>query len=225
MQSEALSPAPASPTNGASSSVTGLAENFDSFLKLLTTQLSNQDPLSPMDANQFTEQLVQFTGVEQAIKTNTMLENLVGLVRTDQLARGLDYVGAEVEAEGAAVQLGADRGATFHYEIEERAAAVQVDILDERGNLVHRAAGETGAGQHTVPWDGTDAQGNRLPEGLYRMEVSAVDAAGRPVPVSTQISGTVDGVETRGDRLLLSVDGVLVDQESITRISRPQAEG
>src|SRR5512132_470358 len=76
----------------------GLADDFDSFLQLLTTQLKHQDPLSPMDANQFTQQLVQFSSVEQAIKTNDVLGQLLSLVRSDQIGRSLDYLGAEVEA-------------------------------------------------------------------------------------------------------------------------------
>lgn len=225
MPTDALSATAASPAAPAeSSAVSGLADDFDNFLALLTTQLANQDPLSPMDADQFTQQLVQFTGVEQTIQTNTMLEALVGLARSEQFARGLDYVGAEVEAEGATVHLGADRLANFHYSLEEPAAAVQIDLLDERGNLVHRMAGDPGAGSHSVAWDGVDADGNELPEGLYQMEVRAIDAAGQPVPVSTRISGVVDAVEPREDRLLLSVDGVLVAQESITRIGRPDGD-
>jgi flagellar basal-body rod modification protein FlgD len=83
----------------------GLADDFDSFLHLLTTQLKNQDPLSPMDANQFTPQLVQFSSVEQAIKTNDVLRQLLSLVRSDQIGRSLDYLGAEVEAPGQTLRL------------------------------------------------------------------------------------------------------------------------
>ena len=104
----------------------GLADNFDSFLQLLTAQLKAQDPLSPLDANQFTQQLVQFSGVEQAIKTNEALGQLVALVQGDQLTRSLDYIGAEVEAEGGTIQLGAGAPATVGYELAEQADRVRI---------------------------------------------------------------------------------------------------
>src|SRR5690554_3558349 len=97
----------------------GLADNFDNFLKLLTTQLQHQDPLSPLDPTQFTEQLVQFSGVEQAIKTNEALGQLIALISADRLARAADYVGAEVEAAGQTVRLRDTGSAAFHYRLDQ----------------------------------------------------------------------------------------------------------
>jgi flagellar basal-body rod modification protein FlgD len=201
----------------------GLADNFDNFLKLLTTQLQSQDPLSPLDATRFTEQLVQFTGVEQAIKTNDVLGQLVALVRADQMARAVGYLGAAVEAEGQTVRLDGDGPATVRYRLDQTAAEVAISIYDEAGRLVGGRQGATSSGVHDVPWDGRDPSGAQLPEGLYRVEVSASDAAGAPVPVSTTIVGTVDGVEMLGERLMLSVDGVLLPIDSITTVRRPPA--
>jgi len=215
--------ATAAAATGASRSTTGLAEDFDSFLKLLTTQLTSQDPLQPMDADQFTQQLVQFTGVEQAIKTNGALDKLLGLLRADQQARAIEYLGAEVEARGQSVHLGASGGARFHYRLEQPAESVSIAIYDERGQRVFAGQGEGGVGNHAVAWNGEDARGRRLPEGLYRLEVQAA-AGGTTVPVATTITGTVDGVETRAEDLLLSVDGALVAPDAITRIRRPSTD-
>jgi flagellar basal-body rod modification protein FlgD len=192
------------PPNAASGRI-GLADNFDNFLKLLTTQLQSQDPLSPLDATQFTEQLVQFTGVEQAIKTNDVLGQLVALVRADQVTRAVDYLGAEVEANG------------------QPAAEATISIYNEAGRLVRIQAGEASPGVHTVPWDGRDQAGARLPDGLYRVDVAAEDPAGAAAPVSTTIAGVVDGVELQGDRLMLSVAGVLLPLDAVTTIRRPPA--
>ena len=210
-------------TSAAAGSRIGLADNFDNFLKLLTTQLENQDPLSPLDATQFTEQLVQFTGVEQAIKTNDVLGQLVALVRADQVGRAVGYLGAEVEAAGQTVRLDADGPATVRYRLDQSAAEVTISIYDEAGRLVGRQLGQASSGVHDLAWDGRDHTGARLPEGLYRVEVSATSAAGAPVPVSTTIAGTVDGVELLGERTMLSVDGVLLPLEAITSIRRPPA--
>jgi flagellar basal-body rod modification protein FlgD len=200
----------------------GLADDFDSFLQLLTTQLKNQDPLSPLDANQFTEQLVQFSAVEQAIKGNDVLGQLLAVIRGDQIARSVDYIGAEVEAAGQTIQLGAAGTAQVHYRLDQTAAAVRIDIYDSSGRLVASQQGDPGLGRHSVVWDGRGESGARLPDGLYRVDVVASDAAGKAVPVTTTIRGLVDGVEIAGDRLLLSVEGVLMPLESITAIYRPQ---
>ncbi len=212
----------ANPSPAASGRI-GLADNFDNFLKLLTTQLQSQDPLSPLDATKFTEQLVQFTGVEQAIKTNDVLGQLVALVRADQMARAVDYLGAEVEAEGQTVRLDADGPATVRYRLDQTAAEVVIDIYDKAGRLVGNRQGQASSGVHDVRWDGRDQSGAQLPEGLYRVEVRASDAGGAPVPVSTTIAGTVDGIEMLGERLMLSIDGVLLPRDAITTIRRPPA--
>lgn len=218
----------AATTNAASSAAAnsriGLADNFDNFLKLLTTQLQNQDPLSPLDATQFTEQLVQFSGVEQAIKTNDVLGQLITLVRADRIARAVDYLGAEVEAAGQTVRLDDGGPATVHYRLDQSAAKVVISIYDEAGRLVRTREGDASSGVHTLAWDGRDQNGARLPEGLYRVEVVASTAAGSAVPVRTTIAGIVDGVELLGERLMLSVGGVLLPLEAITTIRRPPAD-
>jgi flagellar basal-body rod modification protein FlgD len=199
----------------------GLADSFDSFLKLLTAQLAAQDPLAPMDANQFTEQLVQFTGVEQAIKTNEAIGQLVALMQGQQMARAVDYLGAEVEAGGDSLRLGAEGSVQAHYQLDQAAAAVAIRIVDASGRQVAQLTGPTGAGGQQVTWDGRDQSGTRLPEGLYRVQVVATDAAGQPVPSSNRVTGIVDGVEMVGDQLLLSLDGALVPLDAVTAIRRP----
>jgi flagellar basal-body rod modification protein FlgD len=220
MQIAATTSATAAPAGGR----IGLADNFDGFLKLLTTQLQSQDPLSPLDATQFTEQLVQFTGVEQAIKTNDVLNQLVALVRADQISRAVGYIGAEVEAKGQTVRLDADGPAKVRYRLDQPAAEVTISIYNEAGRLVGTRQGKAIAGVHEVPWDGRDQNGAKLPEGLYRVDVVAKNAAGAPVPASTTVAGIVDGVELLGERVMLSVDGVLLPLDALATIRRPTAD-
>ena len=202
----------------------GLADNFDGFLKLLTTQLTSQDPLEPLNANEFTAQLVQFTGVEQSIKTNSMLEELLGLTRGDQLARGADLVGASVEVDAGTVRVASDGISSATYRLPESAAAVDLRIRNGAGEVVWQGAGKTAQGAHDVQWNGLDARGQRLPSGLYQVEVNAVDAAGRAVPAETTITGTVDGVELGGDgQMMLSVDGVLVPSDFVVALRQAAA--
>jgi flagellar basal-body rod modification protein FlgD len=152
-----------------------------------------------------------------------VLGQLVALVRADQIARAADYLGAEVEAEGQTVRLTAGEPATVRYRLDQSAAAVAISIYDQAGRLVRTQRGDATSGVHTVPWDGRDQTGARLPDGLYRVEVAASSAAGAPVPVSTTIAGVVDGVELLGERLMLSVDGILWPLDAITTIRRPPA--
>jgi flagellar basal-body rod modification protein FlgD len=214
---------PTAATTGATApnSKIGLADSFDGFLKLLTTQLKNQDPLSPMDANQFTEQLVQFTAVEQAIKTNESIGQLVALMKGQEIARSLDYLGTEIEAGGDTIRLGAAGDVDVQYRLDQSAAEVAISIYDGAGSLVSQGSGPTGVGSHRQSWDGRDLNGSRLPEGFYRVEIAATDASGQELPVSNRIGGLVDGVEMSGERLLLSVGGVLVPLDSVTAIRRP----
>jgi flagellar basal-body rod modification protein FlgD len=214
--------AASTPTASASSAL-GLAESFDSFLQLLTTQLTNQDPLEPLDPAQFTEQLVQFTGVEQAIKTNRTLEELLSLMKGAELARSVDYLGAEVVMGGKTIELDASGPAAIHYQLDAPAAAVAVEIQNAAGEPVLVTRGPTAAGNQVVAWDGRDADGVPQPDGLYQFEVRAIDAAGRPLPATPGLSGTVDAVEFQGDRMLLSVDGVLTPIESLTSIRQAAA--
>jgi flagellar basal-body rod modification protein FlgD len=225
MDVTATSAAATAAAAGVASSRVGLADDFDSFLQLLTAQLKAQDPLSPLDANQFTEQLVQFSGVEQAIKTNEALGQLVALIRGDQLARSLDYLGAEVVAASQTLHLGSTGSAQASYLLAQSAAQLRIDIYDGAGRLVASQAGPAAAGSHAIAWDGRAPNGARLPAGDYRFEVVASDAAGQRLPVATNIRGQVDGVEIDGERLLLSVDGVLLPADSVSAIYRPPVDG
>ena len=199
--------------SGTSKSQLGLADDFNSFLQLLTTQLQHQDPLAPMDANQFTQQLVQFSAVEQAIKTNDTLGQLLTAVRGDQIGRSVDYLGAEVEAPGETVRLGGASTAQINYQLAQAASSVAISIYDQAGKLVATRQGAGDAGSHSVAWDGRDQSGSPLPAGLYRVDIAATDATGVPASVSTSVHGVVDGVEISGDQVLLSVDGVLLPLE------------
>jgi flagellar basal-body rod modification protein FlgD len=199
----------------------GLADDFDSFLQLLTTQLKHQDPLSPMDANQFTQQLVQFSSVEQAIKTNDVLGQLLSLVRSDQIGRSLDYLGAEVEAAGQTLRLDGTTPAQVSYHLDQPASAVLISIYDEAGRLVATRQGEGETGNHSITWDGRDQSGQPVTQGLYRVDVAAKNAAGQPITAGTSLRGTVEGVELMDGKIFLSVDGVLLPLDSVTSIRRP----
>jgi flagellar basal-body rod modification protein FlgD len=205
----------------AKKSVTGLADDFDTFLQLLTTQLQNQDPISPMDTDKFTAQLVQFTGVEQQIKTNDTLAELATLLRTDQMARAVTYLGSEVELASDTIGLGPTGGARVFYDLPTDAASVKIFVRDDQGRVIGTFAGDTGRGDHQFAWDGTDAGGRRQPVGQYGVDVVAFDQAGELIDSSFTTAGIVDGVELDGGNVMLSVGGMLTPLDQVRSVRTP----
>lgn len=172
-----------------------LAENFDTFLIMLTTQLKHQDPLSPMDSTQFTNQLVQFANVEQQIAANSNLEKLIDGNAISQRAWSISYIGQTVEAITDQLPL---QGATetetnvlnhaeggkenISYTLPQNAKTVTVTIKDAEGNTVRTLTGAAASiGRHEMQWDGTNASGGQAPDGIYTFNVAAVDSAGNTI--------------------------------------------
>lgn len=194
-----------------------LAETFDNFLLLLTTQLQNQDPLSPMDTNEFTEQLVAFTEVEQSIKTNDRLEQLIDLQLSNQLNSAAGYIGRTVEAESDTLFL--DQGeAEISYALSGASAATAIQIRDASGAIVRTIAGETGPGLHSLEWDGLDESGNALPDGVYGFAVSALDADGAQLAVATGTTGRVTGVEVIEGQVVLSLGDLKIPIDKVVSV-------
>lgn len=196
-------------TTGASKSLAGLADNFDNFLVLLTTQLKNQDPTAPMDTNDFTSQLVSFTGVEQAVNTNSNLEKLISLTKTNQTNDAVGYLGKTVEVEGSAGSL-TNGKAEFFYNIEEDADYTSILITDQDGRLVKSIDGNTKAGKSSLAWDGKSESGRQMPDGMYNILVKAVDAQGNEIKTSTTVTSTVNGVTIKDGSPMLTLTNTLV---------------
>jgi flagellar basal-body rod modification protein FlgD len=201
---------------------TKLSADFDSFLKLLTTQLQTQDPLAPMDAEKFTSQLVQFSAVEQAIQTNTQLESLVGLMRTTQHTSALQYVGATVDLDNQRLHLPYGGDAEVAYTLEAPAESVSISIVDDAGAVVRQLTGPTGRGPQSVTWDGLGDDRLGQPAGSYGVRIEAFNAAGGAVPVTLATTGTVDALLQTDSGLVLSVGGRSYPIDAVRAI-RPSA--
>jgi flagellar basal-body rod modification protein FlgD len=205
------------------SSTKTLAGNFDTFLKLLTTQLRQQDPLQPMDASAFTSQLVQFATVEQAIQTNTKLEDLTKLTRAGGTAAATGLLGQDVTATTSELALGADGDATIRYSLPKQAAEVQISILDAGGRVVQTAAGATAAGDQTVTWNGLGPDGQRLAAGTYTVKITAKDADGAELAAEQLVSGRVQRIEPGDGDVQLVVGGVAVPLAAVRDVRPPAA--
>lgn len=206
------------------SSTTNLTETFDNFLTLLTTQLQNQDPLEPLDTNQFTEQLVQFANVEQAISTNTKLDQLIAAQGSNQLTGALDYIGKTVTVEGTGLDL-VDGSATLAYDLSGAASSVTVLVVDALGQPVASLKGPSGTGSQEIVWDGKDDQGNQLPDGRYGFSVQALDGQGDPVALTQGSLGRVSGIELVNGEIILSVGSLQVSLSQILSVRAPAGGG
>lgn len=172
-----------------------LTDDYTTFLKLLTTQLQNQDPTSPMDSSQFTQQLVQYSQVEQQIKSNQKLDTLISNQNSAGVGSSLGYLGKTIEMDGSNFTYD-NNDASFNYTLSNVAKTVKVEIYDESGTLVRTQSGASGTlGKHTVLWDGKDDDGKELSKGLYSVKVTAADATGAAVTAKVSTNGKVDGVE------------------------------
>jgi len=205
--------------NSGSSAGASLAETFDTFLTLLTTQLQYQDPLNPMDTNEFTSQLVEFTGVEQAISTNKKLDSLIALYNGGQLNDAVGYIDKTVGADGIILML-QDGTSTITYDLGGNAKEANILIIDEQGNTVRTLEGDTEVGHHELAWDGKDENGNQLEDGLYGFLVTAVDANDKPVPLVQGTAGKVTGVKMVDGEVILEVGELEIALADVLAISQ-----
>lgn len=216
---EAVTPTAAA-TDTAALGRARLAENFDAFLSLLTVQLKNQDPLSPLDSNQFTQQLVQMTGVEQQLLTNDLLKKLVGNTASG-VSTAVSLIGKEVRAVSSDAAL-AGGDARWTYTLDRPASDVKLEILDSRGRVVRALApSDNKAGEHTLTWDGKGDGGSTLPDGVYSLRVTARDSQGTAVRSTVFADGLVTGVEQADGRTLITVNGAKVLWDKVTTIRQP----
>lgn len=198
-----------------------IAENFDTFLSLLTTQLKNQNPLDPLDTNEFTAQLVQFSGVEQAIQTNKNLEQLLALQTANALTGVVDYIGKTVTAEGVISEL---RGGSAKWTLNAAGAAgAEITIRNANGQPVFTDTVSLEPGSSVYSWNGRLSDGTPAPEGAYAITVDAHDAAGNRVAVSTAVSGRVTGVDLTGSEPLLNIGNSQVKLSAVKSIVLDQS--
>jgi flagellar basal-body rod modification protein FlgD len=182
-----------------------IAGNFTTFLQLLTTQLQNQNPLDPLDTNQFTQQLVQFAGVEQQINMNTQLKTMVTLQQTAQATQALNFVGATVEVSGSNAQM-SNHQAQWTYNPTSPATAT-FSISNASGQTVFTQTGVVQPGAQQFTWNGVDNNGQQWPDGNYTLTITATGANGQSVGVPTQIIGVVSSVDLTQNPPVLSIAG------------------
>jgi flagellar basal-body rod modification protein FlgD len=216
----AAAPAATSSTaNGADpTGALNFTQNFDTFLTLLTTQLKNQDPLSPMNTDQFTQQLVMFSEVEQQIKTNSQLSTMISAQTSGEAIAALPMIGRTIEYTGdqTVLQNGA---AGFSYTLPTDAAAATIAIHDANGATVFSKTVDPTAGKHAFIWNGQTSGGVQLPDGgTFKLTVQAVDAKNTPIAATTTAVGAVSGVSVNNNVATFNVSGVQVPMNQLVNV-------
>lgn len=195
-----------------------LSGDYANFLKLLTTQLKNQDPTAPTDTNQLTQQIASLSQVEQQIATNKNLEKLLSVFNVSQMGNIVSYIGKQVDATGNQGYL-TGGAAEFAYSLPEGAKSSTVSISDKDGNVVFSGAGTTLAGRNEVYWDGTNSfTGKKMGDGMYTFKVTAKDEAGKDLTPTTYTTGVVTAVDSQNGTATLSLGKLSVPVSDVLSV-------
>lgn len=200
-----------------------IAGNFDTFLKLLTTQLQNQNPMDPLDMNQFTQQLVQFAEAEQSVKLNENMERMVQLSAANAINNAVGYIGKEVTTSGSSAQF-KDGEASWAVTLADDSPEATITVENENGTPVYTETGPLSAGTQVFTWDGRTNAGGFAPEGTYTLSVVAGDGNGGTIETTTATSGIIDGVDMSGDEPVLLSGGWEIRLEDIESIKDPASD-
>jgi len=201
----------------ASDKTTGIADNFQTFLTLLTTQLQHQNPMDPLDTNQFTQQLVQFAGIEQQLRSNDQLKALVEIEKSAQATQALVYVGNKVAVDGSKAVF--DKSATWNFQSDKDTTAT-ITITNSTGQTAFTGNFSLKQGNSSFVWDGKGNDGVQFPAGTYTLTATGKDSSGNSVAISTEVVGVVDSVDLTASPPLLSIGGQNYTTDKIKRVIR-----
>lgn len=201
------------------SSKNRLADSEATFLKLLTTQLKNQDPLSPLDSNQFTQQITQMTGVEQQLLTNDLLTKLVGL-SDGGLSSSVNLIGKQVKAASDSAAL-TNGSASWSYDLAGLAKDATITVTNSAGQTVYtQTASDQAKGSHDFTWNGKTTDGRQLPDGdSYTVKIAAKAADGSAVAATPYVSGVATGVESLNGGTVVSIGKTKVPVSQIVSVT------
>ena len=199
--------------NGAMGTLSG---NFQTFLKMLMTQLQNQDPTSPLDTNQFTSQLVQFASVEQQINTNSSLTSLIQLTQATGVLQSSSMVGHQVAVESDHLTL--QNGSAKLQFTAPAAGQVAVAIYSDSGTKLADALVNATKGSNSWSWNGTNSIGNKVADGSYRVAVVGANQDGSTLALPFTVVGTATGVEQQDKSLQLQLGGLAVDFSKVKSV-------
>ncbi len=212
----ASSASAASATPSTPNALTSLSSNFQDFLGLLMTQLQNQDPTSPMDTNQFTSELVQFTGVQQQINTNASLTQLIQLTQGGEMLQASSIVGKQVDVQSN--QLPLQNGSAEVQYTTTSAEPVSISVYNNSGVQVQNVSLNAQSGTNTWTWNGTDSSGATMPNGTYTVAVVGANPDGSTTALPFTVVGTVTGVQSNSSGMQVDLGGLTTGFSNVQQV-------
>lgn len=201
-----------------------LAQDFDDFLKLLTTQLQNQDPLDPTDTTEFTNQLVGFSQVEQQINLNKKMENLINITSSNSLQQALGYIGLQARYDGNQIYTPGDAGVSnIHYNLSDNVNKATLRIVDATGDTVYTADLTKTSGDHDFEWNGKDFSGKAVKAGTYKALIDIDKLPETSPKLKISVSSRVTGIESKKGETYLTMGDFAVPLSGITSADVPHA--
>jgi len=198
-----------------------LGEDQELFLQLLVTQLESQNPLDPMETETFVDQITQFSQLEQQVMTNDELVSLRGDVQAANSRIEPSFIGKNVEAITPVIGL---TGGTAEFDLilDRASASTSLTIFDVNGQVVSNLSGPTNSGRTTLTWDGTDNNGNTLPDGPYFVEPQAVDAEGATIPAQTIVTAPVKEVRfgLEGESTFVLEHDAIISEDELVAVKQ-----
>ncbi|WP_243358695.1 flagellar hook assembly protein FlgD [Fundidesulfovibrio terrae] len=195
------------------------------FLTLLFAQLQNQDPLNPQDDKDFTAQLAQFSSLEQLTNLNSGMGKLITATNQQQMFSAVGFMGKQVTASGSTLAKSGGSVSALYYTLPAAASSVTVNIMDANGNIIRSVSqGAQAAGSQSFQWDGKDSNGNLVPDGTYSTGVTTLGSDGKPLMVTTSVTGLVTGVSsdsTTGSYMLTTQDGRKINLMDVQGVVTP----
>lgn len=206
----------AAASQAGSAATSSLDGNFNDFLNMLMTQLQNQDPTSPMDTDQFTSELVQFSSVEQQIQTNSSLTQLIQLTQGSEVIQGSSMVGQQVTVQSTQIPLQNSQGTV---NITSPAAEpVSISIANSSGTNIFDTTVSAVAGNNTFTWNGTDNSGQTVPDGLYTLVATGSNVGGGTSTLPFTVTGTATGVVSSNNTVNLQLGALSVPFSAVTSV-------
>jgi flagellar basal-body rod modification protein FlgD len=209
-------------TSGSGASQSGanplasLSSNFSNFLSMLMTQLQNQDPTSPMDTNQFTSELVQFSSVEQQINTNASLTQLIQLTQGSEVMQASAMTGKQVTVSSDHVPLQNGKGIIQFN--TATAQPVDIAIYDANGAKLSDQMLMSSAGTNTWTWNGANGTGRTMPDGSYKFAVMGANTDGTTTALAASVIGTATGVQNQSTGMQLELGALSVDFSKVQSV-------
>ena len=205
-------------TSNTAADTSKFSTDYTTFLNLLTAQIKNQDPLSPMDTTEWTNQLVQYSSVEQQLKANGYLETIANNNTQNSMNAAVGYIGKTVTADQDVASL-KDGKADWQYALSAEASSATLSVSDSEGNVVWSGpAADMTTGIHDFSWDGKDSTGKALPEGQYSLSIKASNVAG-DVDAAIGVTGVVSSAADVDGTIVLKVGNTSVPLSDITSVS------